>query len=102
MNTKTPTILDRISNDEPDEAYLEGYREGAEHALQAIHDYAVNRGNRFSMPIDPLEMRYWGDPMRDHVIVFKMTGASLVGHECNAIFDAERSVRYRLTKMMGR
>lgn len=90
-----------MSNDEPDEAYREGYREGAEHALQAIHDYAVNRGNRFSMPIDPLEMHYWGDPMRDHAVVFKMTGASLVGHECNAIFDAERSVRYKLTKMMS-
>ena len=91
-----------MSNDGPDEAYWGGYREGAEHALQAIHDYAVNRGNQFSMPIDPLEKRYWGGPMRDHVVVFEMTGASLVGHECNAIFDAERSVRYKLTKMMGR
>lgn len=90
-----------MSNDEPDKAYREGYRKGAEHALRAIHDYAVNRGNQFSMPIDPLEMRYWGDPMKDHTVVFKMTGASLVGHECNAIFDAERSVRYKLTKMMG-
>lgn len=102
MNTK-PTILDlSMSNDEQDKAYREGYREGAEHALQAIHDYAVNRGNWFSMPIDPLEMRYWGDQMKNHTIVLKMTGASLVEHECNAIFDAERSVRYKLTKMMGR
>ena len=90
-----------MSNDETDKAYREGYREGIEHALQAIHDYAVDHGNQFSMPIDPLEMRYWGDPMRDHTIVLKMTGASLVGHECNAIFDAERSVRYKLTKMMS-
>ena len=90
-----------MSNDETDKAYREGYREGIEHALQAIHDYAVDHGNQFSMPIDPLEMRYWGDLMRDHTIVLKMTGASLVGHECNAIFDAERSVRYKLTKMMS-
>lgn len=90
-----------MSNDEPGKAYREGYKEGIEHALQAIHDYAVNRGNQFSTPADPLEMRYWGDPMKDHAIVFKMTGASLVGHECNAIFDAERSVRYKLTKMMS-